>query len=894
MPDGTLGPGASEPAVIGSPLMGDMHTGVVSGGGPLPVPRSKFGCPAVPVQAIARPRLGEVLAQPDWRVALVTGGPATGKTVAVAQWFQTLGPIARKWVTLDASDDRPERFWLAFVLALERAVPGAFAQVAAAIEVHRLPPEFLGRLLAAWSAVEEPLIIVLDDVHHVRSPEITENLGFVVEHLPGRSRMLLTSRADPRMPVSRWRGRGWLAELRQRDLALTLPETAELFTALGEHRLTTSEVERLWRHTEGWVAGLRLAAAWLKDRADISAAVVEFSGRTPMVADLLADELVHSAPKELSEFLLRTSVADVLDAELCDVLSGRDDSGEVLRRMEADLQFVTATGPSRDTWRYHPLLTEMLRSELETHRPAEARELNRLAAGILEARGDESGAARCLLAAGDADQAFSLVLEAAHRRYDLVDIPGIAAFANLLPQELVTESAARMLTYAEILAMSGKLGEAHAWLQRARARIGDEPEARAEDVAKLDGLLLATFVLTAGSGDEIEAGRRAVEAVEAGLDLGVLGGRVRMGLVRGYLLVDKPDEADTVLRTGNPGDEVAALVLMPGLAARIAWRHGRLAEAERQATAALQAAHAFDLDMNDGAGDAYLALAGVRIDRNELADATVALRRVDEITQANLPNRVYHVLVRLEKARVAAALDDFDDAFATLREASTLIKHLPPSPLRYLVDAAAARWHLQAGHVRQAEELIATLPEGSPAHTLLAARLDLARGRFDAIRAGLGRANFATMRDRLAGELLLARAAIESGDDAAAHVTAAVGLAAPEHLVRVFLDEGSAVARLARAAADSLGTESGTHLAVALGSPPPPRGAPRQSAAILLTERELSALRFLPSRLTYAEIARECLMSVNTVKTHLKSLYAKLGVSTRAEAVERARLLGLL
>ena len=242
---------------------------------------------------------------------------------------------------------------------------------------------------------------------------------------------------------------------------------------------------------------------------------------------------------------------------------------------------------------------------------------------------------------------------------------------------------------------------------------------------------------------------------------------------------------------------------------------------------------------------------------------------------------------------MAAALDDWDEVFAIVREAGKVIDHLPRSALRCLVDAAAARWHLEAGQARQAEELIATLPDGSPAHTLLRARLDLARGRFDAVRARLGRASPGTMRDRLAGELLLARAAIESGEDAAGHMTAAAGLAAPEHLVRVFLDEGPAVARLARAAAESLGTESGTSLSVALGSPPPSRAAPRQPA-VILTERELLVLRFLPSHLTNAEIARECLMSVNTVKAHLKNIYAKLGVSTRAETVERARLLGLL
>jgi LuxR family maltose regulon positive regulatory protein len=561
--------------------------------------------------------------------------------------------------------------------------------------------------------------------------------------------------------------------------------------------------------------------------------------------------------------------------------------------MEAGLQFVMATGPSRDTWRYHPLLAEMLRSELEAHRPGEVPGLNRLAAGILKARGDIAGAVRCLLAAGDTDRAFSIVSEAAYRRADLSDVPGIVAFVNLFPRELVTESASRMLTYAQMLGLSGQVAEAHAWLQRAQRRIADEPQPRAEDVATLDLLRLLMFSVTAGAGDEIDAGRRVVEAVEAGLDLGVGGARARMNLVRGYLLADKPAEADAALRAGNPGDETAALVLAPALAARIALRQGSLSEAGRQATAALQAAHAFGLDTHTGALDAHLARAGTLIDRNELADAIAVFRRLDEILLSWPEARVYQVLLRLEKARVAAALDDFDDVFAILREAGLLIAHVPRSALRCLVNAAAARWYLQADEARQAEELIATLPDDGPAHTLLSARLDLARGRLDAVRARLRRASLATMRDQLTGELLLARAAIESGDDAGGHVTAAVGLAAPERLVRVFLDEGAAVARLARAAAGSLGTESGTDLSVALGSPPRSRGSPRQPA-VILTERELLVLRFLPSHLTNAEIARECLMSVNTVKAHLKNTYAKLGVTSRAETVERARLLGLL
>jgi hypothetical protein len=198
---------------------------------------------------------------------------------------------------------------------------------------------------------------------------------------------------------------------------------------------------------------------------------------------------------------------------------------------------------------------------------------------------------------------------------------------------------------------------------------------------------------------------------------------------------------------------------------------------------ALEAARAFGVDTHLGAVDAYLALAGVRIDRNEIADAIAAFRRLEEILQANPFARVYQVLLQLEKARVAAALDDWDDVFAAVREAGKLIAHLPRSALRRLVDAAAARWHLDAGETRQVEGLIAALPDDGPARTLLRARLDLACGRIEAVTARLGRASPGMMRDQLTGELLLARAATESGGDAAGHVMAAVGLAETDALV---------------------------------------------------------------------------------------------------------------
>jgi len=858
------------------------------------VPLSKFAAPVVPGRAVFRPRLMETLQEDGWRVAVVTGGPATGKTLCLAQWFDTLGPLHREWVALDAQDDRPQRFWLLVANALERTVPGAFSETVEAVSVARsVMTDALDRLIIDWSGVADPVVLVIDDVHHLRTQEIMDDLAFVIEQLPEGSRIALAGRADPPLPIARWRSRSWLTEIRQRDLAFTIPETAELLRSLGESRVSPIETAELWLHSEGWVAGLRLGIAELKESSDIATTLEHFSGRSPMVADLLADELLRRSPHDIAEFLLRTSVVDALDAQICDALSGRNDTGELLRKMEADLQFVTATGPRRDSYRYHPLLLEMLRHELQVTRPEEVQSLNRLAAAILEGRGEIAQAVGCLLAAGDIDRAFDLVFAAAYRRADLCDTSGILTLVSLFPRELVTESASRMLTYALMLGLADHMEEGQSWLERAFVRLTSDDGASARDLAVLDGLRLLSFAVGGGEGEAVGAGRRALDAIEGGLDLGVVGFRTRMNLVRAYLIVDKPRMAESVLHGGDPGDEIAALVLAPALAARIALRDGRLSEVETHAHAALRAARAFGIESHMGTLDAHLSLAGALVERNDLPAATTTLERLDEINEANPEAHVYQVLVQLEKARVSAALGDVDALFATFREAHKAVALLSQSALATMIDIAAARWYIEFGEVSEAEELIVGIPDDASASVLLNGRLDLAHRRFDTLKLRLEVATFESMRDALIAELLLARAGIESGGDAEEHMARAIGLAAPEGLVRVFLEEGTPVVRMARSIAESVGTESASSLALALGAPPRSRATTNQSTAIL-SEREASVLRFLPTRLSNAEIATECFMSVNTVKTHLKGIYAKLGATSRVQAVERAHLLGLL
>ncbi|MGP8063624.1 MAG: hypothetical protein ACLP5O_13885 [Acidimicrobiales bacterium] len=791
-------------------------------------------------------------------MALVTGGPATGKSVFVAQWFESLGPLGREWVTLDASDDRPERFWPTFTNALERSAPGSFTQAqAAAFDLHQLRPDFFELLLFEWSTNKDPLIVVLDDFHHVRNPAITDDLAALVEHAPRGPKIVLTSRVDPRMPIARWRGRSWLAEVRQLDLAFTQPETVSLLAALDVPHLTQADVEMLWRHTEGWVAGLRLAIAAIRDRADSSKAVAEFSGRYATVADLLAEEILHRAPEDVSEFLMKTSIADVLDADLCDAVSGRSDSGELLRSMEAELKFVVATGADRAAYRYHPLLSEMLRSELTRRFPNEVQDLNRRAAAIFKDRGDIESAVRFLLAAGDVDETFSIVFVAAYRRHDVGDLPAVAAFINNFPIDLVSGSAFRMLTYTLVLGLCGRAAEGSAWLQRAALRIANDPQPDPRDLAALDAIRLLAFATTGMVDNEIDAGKRAVEAIDQGIDLGILGARARMNLVRAYLLVDDPGEADVVLHGGSPGDEIATLLLAPALAARIALRKGMLTEAGRQAKIALGVATAFGLDAHHGAIDAHLARAGVLIDRNDLTEALVTIGILEGILQRYEQALPCRVLPELEKVRVAAAGRDFDDLFLALEYLHKLVNDHSPSPLRDMVDAMTARWLLEVGETNEAQELIARIPAGNAGHTILRARMDLAVGRPGEAIALITERRFATVRDQLIGELVLARIALASNGNAEEHVRRAVELAAPDRLVRVVLDEGPVVSRLARSAAEALRTEAGNSLARALGAPPRSHGALGQPT-VDLSDRELSVLRYLPSRLTYAEIASEC------------------------------------
>ena len=304
---------------------------------PSPTLSTRIEVPRLPAYAVARTRLIQRLRGDDWRVCVVAAGPGTGKTTFAAQW---LAAIDGAWLSLDVDVDQCERFWLYVIAALQRARPGAFdATERLAMRGDTDSALFVTQLLDDAAALRHSVALVLEDLHVLREPAIIASLIAVIEGLPPQLRILITSRSDPALPLARWRARSWIVDIRQHDLEFDPDEAKELFAALGEHRLTADEVVDVQERTEGWVAALILTVLAMRD-GDDGAVARAVSGSNRMIADLLAGEVIDRQPDDVREMMLCSSIADDFDADLCDLLTGRNDSRSCLEALERETHFV--------------------------------------------------------------------------------------------------------------------------------------------------------------------------------------------------------------------------------------------------------------------------------------------------------------------------------------------------------------------------------------------------------------------------------------------------------------------------------------------------------------------------------------------------------------------------
>ena len=875
-----------------------------------------------------RPRL---LAQLDEGVARglvsVCAPAGYGKTVLLADWARR-GRHPAAWLSLDAGDNDPARFWRHAVAALDRACPGTGERVAPLLGPPA-PSSFEGLVMALINelAADEALL-VLDDYHVIGSPQVHESLAFLLEHRPAGMCVVLASRSDPPLPLARLRARGQLTEIRVAELRFTRAEAAELLQYAAS-ALPDASVAALAARTEGWAAGLQLAALSLRGQDDAAAFVAAFTGSHRYVLDYLAEEVLEGQDKQLRTFLLETSVLERLSGPLCDAVTGREGSQALLEEAERAGLFVIPLDEVRGWWRYHHLFADLLRARLQQEQPGRLAQLHRNAAawyaehGLADdAIGHAAAAGEMLWAARIIEQHFNMV----HR------IQGEAAtidrWLSVLPAEVVRSRPRLLLAQAHMAADSGHPEVVEPLLDAVECAPpgwADEPFEPTAGVAasflinvpalttlnrsylaQLHGDAEATAAFAAQTLAESKPEERALSATAHGF------------LAVAEWLRGRLTEAERALASSVTGwRETGQLTL-------IAWGWYELALIQlaqgRLDAAALTCAQALDSLVTSGrpqpaAGPSYAGLADIAYQRDELdialrhATEGIALCRQFVYTPPLAGGLATLAMIRQATGDPAGALEAITEAGQAAPGPAGLLNPVPAQRARLLLaqgDLAAAARFAQENGLGPDDEPDYARESGH----LMLARILLAQDRPGQALALLDRLYAAAAAQGRTGSLieagaLLALARAATGDEAGA-ITALAGallLACPQGRVRVFADEGPPMAALLgrliaaqRTGQAAAGVPLGylARLQRAFGSGQPARDPVPSGIVDPLTSRELEVLEKLAAGRSNQAIARELVVTLDTVKKHVGHVLGKLGAANRTEAVARARELSLI
>ena len=916
-----------------------------------PLVETKLFVPSSRPGVVARPRLGDRLARgassDGGRVVLVSAPAGFGKTTLLAGWLtesvEADGKVA--WVSLDEADRHAPTFWAYALTALDRAAPGVGTAALALLQVGHEPTlALLAGVLNELSVLPGEVTLVLDDYHLADGPGIRPGMTFLVDHLPPALRLVISARADPALPLARLRARGELTEVRAADLRFTGDEAAVYLNGATGLNLNAGDIGVLEERTEGWVAALQLAALSLRGREDASGFIASFAGDDRFVVDYLVEEVLDRQPDAVRQFLLETSILDRLTGPLCDAVTGGAGGRATLERLERANLFLVPLDDQRRWYRYHHLFADLLRARLLDEYDGVA-DLHRRACTWYDEAAEPVVAVRHALAAGDVERAADLVELAIPGQRRNRQEATLRRWIGEFPDQVVDRRPVLAMGFVGALMASNAFDDVERRLGRiertlngqkstgtGRAETGPPvvPEIVVVDEAELARLPGAIELYRAGlaliGGDPsgtLDHARRAVERAPGHDDLTGASAAALVGLAswtsgdleaahRGYT-----DAAAGLLRLGHLSDVLGCTITL----ADIETTQGRLHTAQQTYQRALDLAVQADPGMR-GMRDMHTGLSQIAVERNDLAAAAEHLRRSDELgDDAGLPQNPYRWRVALALLREAEG--DREAALGLLAEAERAyvadflpnVRPVAATRARMLAAhgdlAAALGWAHQHGigvdddlsylheyeHVTLAGVLLAQrAAEGRP--QVVAEVVGLLRRLLTAAASG-GRQG--TVVEILA---LLALAHERAGDHAEAlnALERALVLAEPAGYVRVFAGEAQPMSvllqGLQRRRPGWAYLRRLLHPAVPEQGPaeaPPSSDRPSQGGLVEpLTSREQDVMRLLASELDGPSIARELVLSLNTVRTHTKNLYAKLGVTNRRAAVSRAHQLKLL
>lgn len=860
----------------------------------------------VATEVLARPRLYERLRLASRVPFTLVAGPAGwGKTLLVGGWVTAGAPDrAVAWVTLHPSDDDPRTFWTALAAAIGDTAGDTTARALRRLRGHPSESDLPGMFAHAVRQADRDLVLVLDDLHEVTSPDVHAGLLRLVERPVPTLALVATTRRDPPWPLARLRLSGRLAELRDDDLAFDDDEAAALFARLGVPA-TRRQVEEMVARTEGWAAGLRLAALDMETSGDLAGAVAGFSGDDHSVSGYLLEEVLGRQPPELVAFLRKISVVNPVCADLADALTDGHDGAAVLADLAASHLFVQALGRSGRWYRLHRMILDLVRAQPVPRR--ERRDGHRRAAEWFRNAGLPLDAVRSAVEGGLWSLAADLVgshLAALALRGSARDLERILVE---VPYPVLVERPELATALAGVRAAQGRALDVPRLLDAARLRADGLSADRVARLAVYHGLIEGAFARFMGDLDGAVRTYRDVPVDVADLSRwGMSDPEIVAAVVRGNLgtaecWTGDLDAAEQHLReAAETGGGPSALPHLNATAhlALLAWDRGELDTAEERARGVVTAATAEGWSRAPQIGPAFLVLARARIDRGELDEADGWLSRLADVLEG-APEPHVRLAQGVALAIRRDAGGDPEGALVGLRAISVhLERWTPPRPLAEQAVLGEADMLVRAGDSRAGRALAQQL--GAPTTDqgrVLAARVFLRLGEPAAVARLLGAATGGGPRVRAGVGVVAALAAAAAGDDEGAldHLEDAVLAAAPFGLRSPFLAEPELAPMLARR------VERGTaapafalDLIERMTGADPDEARERPAVVEPLTERERTMLRYLGSALSNAEIAAELYVSVNTVKTHQRAVYRKLGAVGRRDAVRRARVLGLM
>ena len=902
--------------------------------------RTKLRLPFTRTELVDRPRLQEQIAQGlRGPLTLITAPAGFGKTTLVASCVAGRGiPVA--WLSLDKNDNQAGRFLNYLVAALQEAdhtIGNEAAQLAAA---QQAPPEtILTSLINDLDTTGREIALVLDDYQFINSQAVHEEVAFLLEHCPHTLHMLIATRSDPPLPLARLRARGQMVELRAADLGFTEPEAAQFLNDIMGLGLDAGSVTALEERTEGWIAGLQLAALSMRDRENVRGFIEGFSGTNRYILDYLLEEVLASQPLEIQRFLLCTSILERLTAPLCDAVLVDDEgfegqSASILEYLERANLFLAPLDDERSWYRYHHLFADLLRTQLQQSH-------------------EDQGVARYHLRAATWHEQNDLILEAIHHASMAADdemveqlikrhylemmnrgeMSWVRSWVGSLSKETVYRRPWLCLYEALNRSWFGQLEEANVLLDEADKRI------RAEDSAPDAQSMLGYHAyvksrITAMQGDT----RRAIDlclTARENVPADKLDLQIDFSITLGYeyFLVGDFINANKILnetiRSGYTAKAINNPVAAYCLLARSQIYQGRLHEADDLLHKAAQLIYEAGGQYLGATGLVEVETAALLCEWNDVDAALVRLKRgLDYLPWWGKADD--SCLATITLARIELARGNPAEAAGAIAKAARLVQIYGVfSEARSVVEAAQVKLWLAQGDWPAVDRWAAALDKRFSSRDpfryedelarITQARVVLARNKPDEAIRLLSRLQESAQVGGRAGRLIeiillkaLARQAAGDTRQALADLTASLTLAEPEGYVRVFLDEGPPMQRLLAKAlshvdAGSLrgyasrllsqfdAAQHGVMAAPEKGSPAADRAASSGQALIEpLSQRELEVLQLIALGRTNQEIAQQLIVAPGTVKAHTASIYRKLDVANRTEAVARARQLGIL